>query len=310
LVGPRRGRRSVRGRGPRAVVVHAADRPARLDETAGELQIVRRLELPLAEPEVRAVITRHSPRLLLVAAPLERVEPWLVAMCHANNVRMLVMAEPVYGLLRPVRLRRIGGHLWLSLRRPPSRLSELAKRLADVALIVVALPVSVPLLGLITLMTAVSGPPLYVQLRVGARGRVFRMVKFRTMRPDAERETGAVLSVANDHRVTRVGRVLRRLRLDELPQLWNVLLGHMSLVGPRPERPEFVDVHRALPAYELRHLVRPGLTGVAQLTGGYSATVEDKLQCDLFYLHCRSSRMDLALLGLTAVEFVRGFPRG
>jgi lipopolysaccharide/colanic/teichoic acid biosynthesis glycosyltransferase len=136
------------------------------------------------------------------------------------------------------------------------------------------------------------------------------MVKFRTMRVDAERESGPALAHPGDERVTRVGRFLRRLRLDELPQLWNVVCGHMSLVGPRPERPEFVAELRRLPHYELRHLIRPGLTGIAQLTGGYAATAEEKLRCDLLYLHSRSLRSDLMLLLLTVVELCRGFPRG
>jgi lipopolysaccharide/colanic/teichoic acid biosynthesis glycosyltransferase len=178
-------------------------------------------------------------------------------------------------------------------------------------LTVASLPLLIPVMILITLAVCVSGPPLYRQERVGAGGRQFKMVKFRTMRVDAERTTGPALATAGDKRVTRVGRVLRRFRLDELPQLWNVVRGQMSLVGPRPERPEFVaELRVQLPDYDLRHLLRPGMTGIAQLTGGYAATAAEKLRCDLLYLHCRSLRFDLKLLVLTVIDLLRGFPRG
>ena len=139
------------------------------------------------------------------------------------------------------------------------------------------------------------------------------MIKFRTMRVDAERETGPVLSGEGDLRVTRVGRYLRRYRLDELPQVWNVLRGDMTLVGPRPERPEFVEEFRELPHiphYDLRHLIRPGLTGIRQLTGGYTSTVEETLRCDLLYVSTQSLRLDLKLLALTFIDMLGGFPRG
>ena len=163
---------------------------------------------------------------------------------------------------------------------------------------------------LILLLVCCSGRPLYFQDRVGAGGRPFRMIKFRTMRVHAEAQTGPTLSGAGDPRITRAGRFLRKYRLDELPQLLNVLIGTMSLVGPRPERPEFVAELLKLPDYQLRLLIRPGMTGIAQLTGGYAATPEEKLRCDLLYLHSQSARSDLRLLGLTAVELLRGFPRG
>src|SRR5262249_39650143 len=133
-----------------------------------------------------------------------------------------------------------------------------------------------------------KGPALYHQQRVGRQGRLFTVHKFRSMQQDAERETGAVWASSADSRVTRLGRVLRRTRLDELPQLWNVLKGDMSLVGPRPERPEFIaQLEEQVPYYGLRHSVRPGLTGWAQVRYTYGASVEDtleKLQYDLFYI--------------------------
>ncbi|GAB3933589.1 hypothetical protein GCM10027614_04820 [Micromonospora vulcania] len=175
-------------------------------------------------------------------------------------------------------------------------------------MILLSTVVVVPLILIVAAVVSFTGPPFYLQQRVGAGGRLFRVVKFRTMQVGAESVTGPVLAQPDDARVTRVGRWLRRSRLDELPQLWNVVRGEMSLVGPRPERPEFIADFQRLPHYDLRHLIRPGLTGIAQLTGGYAATVEDKLRCDLLYLNCRSMRVDLALLLLTVVELLRGSP--
>jgi lipopolysaccharide/colanic/teichoic acid biosynthesis glycosyltransferase len=140
-------------------------------------------------------------------------------------------------------------------------------------------------------------PVFYHQQRVGQHGRVFTVHKFRSMRPDAEAATGAVWARSGDDRITGIGRFLRRTRLDELPQLWNVLKGDMSIVGPRPERPEFVrQLTKLIPFYGQRHVVRPGLTGWAQVRYTYGASVEDaleKLQYDLFYIKNMSLALDI-----------------
>ena len=179
---------------------------------------------------------------------------------------------------------------------------EFLKRLFDVvgaaAGLVVASPVMVLVAAAIKLTE--GGPILYAQVRVGKDGRLFTLYKFRSMRPDAETETGPIWSTAGDPRVTRLGRFLRRTRLDELPQLWNVLRGDMSIVGPRPERPEFVeDLTRRIPYYRQRHAVRPGLTGWAQVRHTYAASVEDslqKLQYDLFYIKHLSLAFDVFIV--------------
>lgn len=155
------------------------------------------------------------------------------------------------------------------------------------------------------------GPIFFRQRRVGRNGRPFEMVKFRTMAVDAETR-GAQWAQRNDPRVTRVGRHLRRFRIDELPQLWNVLRGEMDLVGPRPERPEFVEqLRRRIPFYDLRHIVAPGITGYAQVKYPYAASVEEakeKLQYDLYYVRHLSILLDIYILLLTArvVLFGRG----
>jgi exopolysaccharide biosynthesis polyprenyl glycosylphosphotransferase len=141
------------------------------------------------------------------------------------------------------------------------------------------------------------GPVFYTQERVGKKGRMFRVVKFRTMVNDAEKLSGPVLAAENDPRVTPVGRILRSVRLDELPQLLNILRGEMSLVGPRPERPAFVSQFlEQIPEYRYRYLVRPGITGLAQVRSKYSTTVHDKLRYDLDYIVNYSLLLDLKII--------------
>jgi sugar transferase (PEP-CTERM system associated) len=183
------------------------------------------------------------------------------------------------------------------------------KRVVDMVASLTALLVLWPVMALIALVVRVSspGPVLYHQRRVGQRGTVFTLHKFRSMRADAEAACGAVWSHQGDTRVTPLGRFLRQTRLDELPQLWNVLRGDMSLVGPRPERPEFVQqLTEQIPYYGQRHVVKPGLTGWAQVRYAYGSTVEDameKLQYDLFYIKHMSLGMDL-VIALSTVKTV------
>jgi exopolysaccharide biosynthesis polyprenyl glycosylphosphotransferase len=167
----------------------------------------------------------------------------------------------------------------------------------------VGLVVGLPILLLVALAVRLTspGPVLYHQRRVGLRGHNFMIHKFRTMSQDAEAETGPVwASKTGDPRVTPIGRFLRRTRLDELPQIWNILTGDMSFVGPRPERPEFVaDLTREIPYYGQRHIVRPGLTGWAQVRYSYGASQEDalqKLQYDLYYIKNLSTGLDLYIM--------------
>lgn len=147
-----------------------------------------------------------------------------------------------------------------------------------------------------------KGPVIYRQKRVGYKGRVFSVLKFRSMQIDAERE-GPQYAAPQDERVTRIGRFLRKYRIDELPQAINVLRGDMSLVGPRPERPEFVGIlEREIPHYHRRHLVKPGITGWAQVKYEYAASVEgarNKLRFDLYYIRNFSPLLDLVIVLMT-----------
>jgi exopolysaccharide biosynthesis polyprenyl glycosylphosphotransferase len=180
---------------------------------------------------------------------------------------------------------------------------RIAKRLLDVAVSMALLVLLLPLFAVVALaILASSGRPIfYLQERIGQGGRLFRMIKFRSMRCDAERETGPIWASDHDTRCTRIGDWLRHANIDELPQLVNVLRGEMSLVGPRPERPVFVDEFRGtVPDYDLRHAVPGGMTGWAQVHGWRGRTsLRKRLQYDLDYIHRWSVGLDLRILLMT-----------
>jgi len=187
------------------------------------------------------------------------------------------------------------------------------KRILDVMAVVATLPLWAALAGIVAIivkMDSPSGPVIYRQERVGRNGAVFTLVKFRTMVEDAEAD-GPQFAKRDDSRVTRVGRFLRMTRLDEIPQLWNVLKGDLSLVGPRPERTVFVDSYaRSIPFYAGRHLIRPGVTGWAQVQYGYADGVADaveKLTYDLYYVKHSSIWFDIHILGSSIWTVISGF---
>ncbi len=172
------------------------------------------------------------------------------------------------------------------------------KRLLDMAVSGLGLLCALPFILLVIAAIYVEdgAPAFYTQVRVGRRGRPFRVYKFRSMVKDAEAQTGAVLATKDDPRITRVGRLLRKTAMDELPQLLNIFLGQMSFVGPRPERPELVaEIVRRLPEFRLREQIRPGLTGLAQVYGRYYTEPEGKLPFDLDYISRRCLALDLHL---------------
>lgn len=181
--------------------------------------------------------------------------------------------------------------------------SLIAKRVTDIVLSSAALVVAGPLMLLIAAIIKLTspGPVLYGQGRMGLDGKTFRMLKFRSMRSDAEDTTGAVWAIRNDPRRTPIGAVLRRASLDELPQLLNVLKGEMSLVGPRPERPMFIEeLRKQIPKYMLRHKVKAGMTGWAQVNGWRGDTsIERRVECDLYYIEHWSLLFDLKILCLS-----------
>lgn len=246
----------------------------------------------LRSPELSADWERFLARCTLNRIPVYHVKQ--VSESMTGRVQIDHLAENEFGSLLP------------------SALYAFFKRCADVAAVVVTAPLTVPLM----LFTAIAvkldspGPVLFVQNRVGQGGRDYRIYKFRSMYLDSERD-GAQLTQSDDSRVTRVGRVLRRMRLDELPQLFNVLKGEMSLIGPRPEQRAFVEqFEQEIPFYAYRHVVKPGITGWAQVIQGYADNTEDtrvKLQHDFYYIKHFSLWLDILIVFKTIKIMVTGF---
>jgi exopolysaccharide biosynthesis polyprenyl glycosylphosphotransferase len=179
-----------------------------------------------------------------------------------------------------------------------SRIQLISKRLLDLTLVILALPILLIIIPVIAFAVRMDspGPSFYRQIRCGRAGKPFAIYKFRTMVTDAERD-GVKWAQKNDTRITKMGRFLRKSRLDELPQLYNVLKGEMSIVGPRPERPEFIEqLEEEVPFYRTRLMVKPGITGWAQVHYDYGNTVEDaliKLQYDFYYIRYQSLALDV-----------------
>ncbi len=234
--------------------------------------------------------------------------------CQEQGIHLEPMTSFYEGLTGRIPVEHAGRnlHVILPLNDSPMHRAFLAlKRLVDLfasALGLLLLAILAPLVALSNLLWA-RGPLLYHQIRVGKGGRPFKLVKFRSMIADAEEDSGAVWAREDDDRITPVGRVLRKTRLDELPQMWNILKGEMSLIGPRPERPEFVaDLVQQVPFYQARHAVRPGVTGWAQVRYRYGGSVEDtltKLQYDLYYIKHRNLYLETSILVKTAAVMIR-----
>jgi exopolysaccharide biosynthesis polyprenyl glycosylphosphotransferase len=235
--------------------------------------------------------------------------------CREQGFRVTTMGVLYERLLGRVPVYHVGRDLHMVVPMedaPLERLYRVGKRLTDLGFGVAALiavGLLTPPVALVNALTS-PGPLFYRQARVGRGGRIFSMLKFRSMVPDAEASSGAIWAAKRDPRVTPVGRFLRRLRLDELPQAVNVLRGEMSLIGPRPERPEFVShLAETVPFYRLRHTVRPGITGWAQVCYRYGNSEEDaviKLEYDLYYIKHASLWLDLRIALLTVPVMLTG----
>lgn len=267
--------------------------------------------------ELLSVVERLHPDILLVALTNMRgnfpVDDILE--CRFRGVR--VQEWPTF-------YEKLTGKIFVNSLRPSwlifsdgsvtSRLTETIKRILDITFSMAGLMLSAPLmaLGAICIKLDSPGPVFFRQERVGKHGQVFMLYKFRSMLADAERMTGPVWASEDDPRVTRIGRILRKIRLDETPQMFNVLVGNMSFIGPRPERPIFVNqLKEQIPFYVLRFSVKPGITGWAQVKYQYGSTVEDameKLQYDLYYVKNISVFLDLLILlnTIRVVLFSRG----
>lgn len=225
--------------------------------------------------------------------------------CRERGLRLATMSVLYERLLGRVPVEHVGRALPTVVpmeESPGERLYAALKRIADLVLAVGGLLVTAALTPFFALSNAITspGPLFYRQERVGRGGATFQMLKFRTMIPDAEPDGRAVWACVDDQRITSAGRALRGMRLDELPQCWNVLRGEMSVIGPRPERPEFVEeLADQLPFYRVRHAIRPGITGWAQIHFDYGSSVEDtkiKLEYDLYYVKHANLFLDLRIL--------------
>lgn len=277
--------------------------PAEEDKILGKIDDIREIVKKYNIKEVIIALDRHKHDLMLD----------VIAKCDFNDLTIKIVPdlyEIISGLARTnqlysVPLIEINPQLM-------SHWERKIKRLIDIVFSFVILIVTFP----ITLISAIAikldskGPVLYKQIRVGKDGKEFNIYKFRSMYIDAEKHTGPVWSTKNDPRITRVGRFLRKVRIDEIPQLINVLRGEMSLVGPRPERPYFVEkLSKEIPLYKRRLKVKPGITGWAQVKHKYDESIEDvkkKVEYDLYYIENVSIKLDLIIVFRTIFTVLFG----
>lgn len=261
---------------------------------------------------VRDLVRQTGAQELIVSNNELRMVPGMVEECLTHGVRLVSAGDLVERYTGRAPIESIDVHWYLGLpdndvwRRPYA----VGRRVSDLLLaFVLSLPflVVLPFLALAIKLNS-KGPVFHVQRRVGEGGQEFNLLKLRTMTTDAE-AGGAQFAARADPRVTRVGRFLRTTRLDEFPQLLNIVRGDMSFIGPRPERPEFVaDLEARIPHFRSRLLIKPGLTGWAQIKGGYASTNDEmtrKLEYDLYYIKNRSLRLDLQILGGTFITVIR-----
>ncbi len=238
--------------------------------------------------------------IILCPEMRHRYKVAVINYCHENGKTVLLIPNTYEIFCTGAALDKIDD---IPVFRPQSLYPSLEvrtlKRLLDIIVAGIGFICALPFM----IVTAVAikifdpGPMLYSQIRTGKNGKEFRVYKFRTMRVDAEKYTGPMLAQENDPRITKLGRFLRAVRLDELPQIWNVVIGDMSIVGPRPERPFFVEKFtKETPEYAYRHNVKPGITGMAQVYGKYNTTAFDKLVYDLMYIEKCGILTDLAII--------------
>ncbi len=224
----------------------------------------------------------------------------ILTQCRMTGCKVYLLPELYEVAIGQVEIGQVAGIPLINVGMAPwSDWKRFVKRVFDMAFSINSLVVLAPIFFLTAIAIKLDsrGPVFYRQTRVGRDGSAFEILKFRTMQDNAETLSGPVLADEEDPRVTRTGRILRRLHLDELPQLFNVLVGEMSLVGPRPERPHFVQQYREkLPLYRLRESVRPGMTGLAQIHGFYNTPMEHKLRYDLAYINNMTFLLDMKII--------------
>ena len=283
------------------------------EELAGEFDVIAHLK-PTDFTRFVATQSNAHPGMVVIlrARDFTSDEFWSILIQAGECGWSVFVRSPVRSVARDrLTVRELGGQTIVKVA--PPRLSGVRaaqKRTLDVLGSATLFILLSPVLAALALALVLSSgwPVIYRQERVGLRGKTFPMYKFRTMKRDAEVGTGPVWASADDPRRTPIGRALRRTSLDELPQLWNVLKGDMSLIGPRPERPGFVDEFtKSLPWYRFRHRIRPGITGWAQAHGLRGNTeMDSRIESDNWYIENWSIWLDLKILGATFVEIFRG----
>ena len=258
----------------------------------------------LPHNSVQAIVADlHSPDL---GATWQR----FLADCTLHNIPVYNIRQIEESLTGRVKIRHLYENDLGSLLPPPAYM--LIKRIMDIALIIISLPLTLPLMCLTALAVVLEsrGGALFTQNRIGQGGREFTIYKFRSMAKNSEAH-GAQLAQIGDARVTRVGKFIRKTRLDELPQFWNILRGDMSLIGPRPEQRVFVEqFNDSIPFYNYRHIVKPGLSGWAQVTQGYAGNEDEtqiKLEHDFYYIKHFSLSLDILIIFKTIKTILTGF---
>jgi exopolysaccharide biosynthesis polyprenyl glycosylphosphotransferase len=294
------------GRGPMAAIIAST-----IEARAGNKRRISILRA-ITPAEAASLVRTSRCDEVIIAGPSN---PLFGELVDSRGCRPAIVsgAEKVEMLLGRIPMELASQDKWLARLGQMRSLNPgfaLAKRALDLAFSLTLGLIILPLFPLIALAIKLDsrGPVLYSQTRVGLGGKSFRIFKFRTMRQDAE-ANGAVWAQERDPRITRVGRFMRLTRVDELPQIWNVIRGEMAVVGPRPERPEFTDIlAHEIPGYDLRHTVKPGLTGWAQVCYRYTNSIRDtraKVEYDLYYVKHLSLTMDLKIL-IKTVKVVLG----
>jgi len=272
-----------------------------IDDIVGKKAVVKRIKID----QIKQLVKHTDVDEIVICERIQSEEDLNLLIYLLQKLKIDVVFSP--SIYMELLLGRINGenslHSLSTFVGEKPDVEEFLIRSLDIIGSVFILLISMPVTILISLLIKISspGPVLYKQQRVGKDGKIFTLCKFRTMVKDAEKMVGPVLASRDDPRVTKVGKVLRRTRLDELPQLFNVLRGDMSLVGPRPERPHFVKLHKAL--CELRLAVRPGLTGFAQIRNFYDLKPQHKIKYDYLYIQRRSLLLNMYILLKTVQVF-------
>lgn len=251
---------------------------------------------------IRRIVTANKIDEVIISLPPESRKEMVdvMAQCQGMGVRFKIVPELYEMFLSETDGEDVNGLPLVEVMAPPIYgANAVIKRLIDILVSSVALLLLLPLIILIIILIRMEskGPVLFKQKRVGKDGRIFSLYKFRSMAKDAEKDTGPVMAKSDDKRITKLGRILRKTRLDEIPQLIKVLKGDMSLVGPRPERPFFVErFKKEIPGYVQRLQVRPGATGLAQVHSRYDISARSKLRYDLLYVRNHSLFLDMEII--------------